>query len=183
MRGMEQNCMRLTRVDVHNDKDLAKKVKELYRLAFPKEERVAWPLLWYNTKRKDIALTAYLDEELFCGFTVSVTMDGLCYILFLAVAESQRGKGYGSQILQNLQESYEALGLNVEVLDPTASNYLQRKRRFAFYEKNGFYDTGYHVWEVGGKFRVLSTRKDLPMEQVKQVFRKLTLGFLKARTD
>ena len=58
--------MRLTRVDVHNDKDLAKKVKELYRLAFPKEERVAWPLLWYNTKRKDIALTAYLDEELFC---------------------------------------------------------------------------------------------------------------------
>ena len=175
--------MGLTKVDVHTNKALAKKVKALYLSAFPKEERIAWQLLWWNTKRKDIDLIAYMDAELFCGFTVSVTMDGLCYILFLAVAQAQRGRGYGSQILRDLQQSYGALGLNVEVLDPAAPNYTQRKRRFAFYKKNGFYDTGYHVWEVGGKFRVLSTRKDLPMEQVKQVFHKLTLGFLKVRTD
>ena len=63
-----------------------------------------------------------------------------------------------------------------------ADVYAQRQKRFVFYEKNGFFDTEHFVWEVGGKFRVLATNKDLPMSQVKKVFRKLTLGLLHVKT-
>jgi len=66
--------------------------------------------------------------------------------------------------------------LNVELLDETAPNYPQRLRRFAFYRKNGFFDTGYHVWEVGGKFRVLSTDAALDVAQYKKIFKKLSMG-------
>ncbi len=172
----------LTKTDIHQRKDLMQKTKALYDSAFPKEERIGWLLLYWNTKRKGVHLTAYLDGEVFCGFTVSVTVDNLCYILFLAVAEGVRSKGYGSQILQQLRIDYEVLGLNVEPLDPTATNYAQRQKRFAFYRKNGFYDTEHYVWEVGGKFRILSTDKNLPMTQVKKAFSKLTMGFLNVKT-
>lgn len=173
----------LTKIDIHHNKALAGRAKKLYLSAFPKEERIPWTLLWWNTKRKDVQFTAYLDGQLFCGFTVSVLVDQLCYVLFFAVDEAVRGKGYGSQILKELQAEYGVLGLNVEPLDPTAPNYTQREKRFAFYRKNGFFDTEHYVWEVGGKFRILSTDKNLPMSQVKKAFRKLTLGFLNVKTQ
>ncbi|MBO5079164.1 MAG: hypothetical protein J6B67_05740, partial [Oscillospiraceae bacterium] len=59
----------------------------------------------------------------------------------------------------------------------------QRKRRFAFYEKNGFLDTGYHVWEIGGMFRVLSTRQALDVPAYKRIFKKLTLGIWDVRLE
>ena len=173
----------LTKIDIHHNRELAAKTKKLYLSAFPKEERIPWPVLWWNTKRRDVQFTAYLAGKVFCGFTVSVVLEGLCYILFLAVEEDRRGKGCGSQILMDLQRAYGTLGLNVEPLDPAAENFAQRERRFAFYRRNGFFDTGHFVWEVGGKFRVLSTDKDLPMSQVKKAFRKLTMGLLNVKTQ
>ena len=117
------------------------------------------------------------------GFTIAVRLEDLYYVLYFAVDEALRGKGYGSQILGQLQAEYGTLGLNIEPLDPTAENYAQRQKRFAFYQKNGFLDTEHFVWEVGGKFRVLSTDKKLPMSQVKKVFRKLTMGLLNVKTQ
>lgn len=173
----------LTKIDVHYNKEIAAKAKALYFSAFPKEERIPWLILWQNTRRKDVAFTAYLDGQLFCGFTIAVRLEDLYYVLFFAVDEALRGKGYGSQILGQLQAEYGTLGLNIEPLDPTAENYAQRQKRFAFYQKNGFLDTEHFVWEIGGKFRVLSTDKKLPMSQVKKVFRKLTMGLLNVKTQ
>ena len=112
---------------------------------------------------------------------------GLChrrryaFSLVFAVAEDLRGKGYGSRILAQLRQTYQTVVLNVELLDPAAENYPQRKRRFAFYQRNGFVDTCYHVWEVGGKFRVLSTDPQLDVKQYRKIFKKLSLGFWKVK--
>ena len=65
----------------------------------------------------------------------------------------------------------------MELLDPAAENYPQRQRRFRFYQRNGFFDTGYHVWEAGGKFRVLATDSILDEAAYRKIFRKLSLGF------
>lgn len=173
----------LRKIEIHHSRELTAKAKALYYAAFPREERIPWSILWWNTKRKDLYFTAYLDGTVFCGFTIAVQLDGLYYVLFFAVDETLRGKGYGSQILGQLRDEYGTLGLNIEPLDPTAENYAQRQKRFAFYQKNGFLDTEHYVWEVGGKFRVLSTDKKLPMSQVKKVFRKLTMGLLNVKTQ
>jgi hypothetical protein len=45
-----------------------------------------------------------------------------------------------------------------------------------FYEKNGFFDTGYNIAEVGGVFRVLSTVPELDVRAYRNVFRKLSFG-------
>lgn len=173
--------MCLTKVRLGERSDLYKKVKDLYFQAFPKEERVPWWLLRLYSKWKIIDLTLWLDGDVFCSFTASVSVDGLHFVLFFAVAQELRGKGYGSAILSAIKQEYEPVALNVEPLIDTAPNYAQRQSRFAFYRKNGFVDTGYHVWEVGGKFRVLSTAGELDVSQYRKVFLKLTCGLWKVR--
>lgn len=166
----------MIKVAIAENRELAQKARKLYLQAFPKEERIPWWLLQLNAKRKGIDLTAFLEGEVFCGFTSSVIVEDLHFILFFAVEPSLRGKGYGSRILSAIKEEYPEVVLNVEPLTDTAPNLPERQRRFAFYSKNGFTDTGYHVWEIGGKFRVLSTASRLDVERYKKVFKKLTLG-------
>ena len=168
--------MRLHSVDATKNHSLCKLVRNLYYRAFPDAERLPWWLLRLNSCRRDIDLTAWMDGDKFCGFTASTTVEGLHFLLFFAVAEDCRSMGYGTAILQAIQKEHPAVVLNIELLDPDAPNYPERLRRFAFYQKNGFHDAHYHVWEVGGKFRVLSTELPLDVKRYKQIFRKLTLG-------
>ena len=170
-------------VDVWTHKALASEVRALYLEAFPKEERIPWWLLKLNSRRKGIDLMAWMEGDSFCGLTASVTAGGLYFLLFFAIAKPLRGQGYGSKILTELRSTHDTVILNVEPLDVTASNYTQRVNRFAFYGKNGFQDTGYHVWEVGGKFRVLSTRQELDVPAYKNLFRILTLGVWNVRVE
>ena len=162
--------------DINQDIALCRQAKALYHAAFPNEERLPWWILRLNARRKGVDLNAFVEGDVFCGFTASVTVEDLHFLLFFAIDEEKRGMGYGSAILRMLQEQYKTLVLNVELLDPAAENYEQRKRRFAFYQRNGLVDTHYHVWEVGGKFRVLSTDPVLDVKQYKKIFKKLTLG-------
>lgn len=168
--------MHLTMTDVNTDTALQKRVKALYQQSFPREERIPWWLLRLNSRRKGIDLTAYLDGDTLCGFTSSVTVERLHFLLFFAVEQSCRGCGYGSAILSAIKKAHDTVVLNVEPLISAAPNYWQRQKRFAFYRKNGFVDTGYFVWEIGGKFQVLSTQAQLDVPAYKQVFRKLTCG-------
>jgi GNAT superfamily N-acetyltransferase len=163
-------------VDLNHAPQLCKQAKALYHSAFPREERLPWWLLRLNARRSGIDLTAFLDGDTFCGFTASVTAENMHFLLFFAIPDDLRGKGYGSAILSQLRQTYEVVTLNVELLDEAAPNYSQRLQRFAFYRKNGFFDTGYHVWEVGGKFRVLGTDPQLDVAAYKKAFKKLSMG-------
>lgn len=173
----------MTTVDITKNKALAKQAKALYLEAFPKEERIPWGILMLEARRKDIDLTAWMEGDSLCGMTASVTQGDFHFVLFFAVAQSLRGRGYGSKILSEIRSRYDTVALNVELLDPAAENYAQRQSRFAFYVKNGFADTGYHVWEVGGEFLVLSTRQQLSVLSYKKVFRKLSFGLWNVRLE
>lgn len=156
-------------------------VKRLYYTAFPKEEQLPWWLLrlWSALKRGE--LTAYYNDAAFCGFTFTATKGNILYVMFFAVDSNVRGQGYGSAILDYLKQSNpgKTILLNVELLDETAANIHQRIKRMAFYKKNGFYDTGFHIREVGGVFLVLSNTAEMDAEAYQRVFLKLSYGFWK----
>ena len=156
---------------------LAREARAIYLEAFPKEERLPWWLLRLNALRKDIDITGWTEEGQLRGITVSVTEGSLHFLLFFSIHPQCRNKGYGSAILEALKAQHETVVLNVEPLVSDAPNLSQRQRRLGFYRRCGFRDTGYHVWEVGGMFRVLSTRETLDVPAYKKIFRKLTLGF------
>lgn len=155
--------------------------KKLYLTAFPKEERLPWWVLRLMTLPEDVEITSYYDGPDFVGFTHSTTTEDTLFIMFFAINEHLRGKGYGSAILDYLKNRHsgKAINLNVEPLNEHAENADQRVMRMRFYKKNGFFDTGYNIDEVGGTFRVLSTKPELDQTAYLQVFRKLSLGFWK----
>ena len=154
------------------------KIKNLYHTAFPKEELLPWWVVRLLTAQKCVNLTGYYKEETFAGFTFTATAGDILFVLFFAVEDNSRGKGLGSEILQYMKEHNpgKTVVLNVEPLEETAENNDQRIRRMAFYRKNGFYDTGYNIREVGGTFRVLATAPELDIAAYGKVFRKMSLG-------
>ena len=155
---------------------LARQARAIYLEAFPKEERLPWWLLRLNATRKGIDVTGWLEADILRGLTVSVTVDGMHFLLFFAIAAESRNQGYGSAILEHLKQNHDTVVLNVEPLVEDAPNLAQRQRRFGFYRRCGFHDTYHHVWEVGGMFRVLSTKETLDISAYKKIFRKLSLG-------
>lgn len=157
--------------------------KKLYHEAFPKEERLPWWVLRFMTVLNGVELSAFYDGAEFCGFTHTTATDDTVYVMFFAVNENLRSKGYGSAILEKLKQlhSDKAIILNVEPLDDRAPNADQRVKRMRFYERNGFYDTGYNSTEVGGIFRVLSTKPNLDIKAYLRVFLKISFGFWQPR--
>ena len=153
-------------------------IKALYHSAFPKEELLPWWILRLVTVPKCVELTGYYDAKTFCGFTHTTTTENVVFVMFFAVREDLRGQGYGSAILTHLKENNpgKQIVLNVERIDVPADNMEQRLQRLRFYEKNGFYDTGYNIAEVGGVFRVLSTGKTLDTKAYLRAFAKMSLG-------
>ena len=157
--------------------------KRLYRSAFPREERVPFGLLRLLALRKGIDLVCYREGETFCGFTYTVTEGNVVFVLFFAVNEALRGQGYGSSILKFLRKKNpgRTVILNVEPLDPEAENAEERVRRVRFYEKNGFFDAGYDIDEIGGKFRVFATEKCIDVDAYLKVFGRMSFGFWKPK--
>lgn len=153
--------------------------KRLYRTAFPREERLPWWVLRLTTLKSGVALTAYYDGNKFLGFTHTTMTEKVLFVMFLAVEDSVRGQGCGSAILTHLKAQGKPVILNVEPLDDAAPNAAERINRMRFYEKNGFFDTGYNVSEVGGIFRVLSTEPELNVPNYLRVFAKLSFGLWK----
>lgn len=155
----------------------------LYRAAFPKEERVPLGLLRLLTLRRGVDLICYREGETFCGFTYTVTDGNVVFVLFFAVDEALRGRGYGSSILKLLWEKNpgKTVILNVEPLDPNAENAEERVRRVRFYENNGFFDTGYDIDEIGGTFRVFATEKCIDVGAYLKVFGRMSFGLWKPK--
>ncbi len=168
----------MTSININKDKKLKKQVKALYKSAFPKKEQLPWSILRLAAMEKHSAINAYLDGDSFCGFTFSTSIDGVYFIMFFAVDASLRGMGYGSKILSKIKEenSDKTVILNIEPIIDGAENLEERKRRLAFYQKNGFYDTGYLVREVGGVFTVMATEEKIDASAYKKVFKALTFG-------
>ena len=119
----------------------------LYRSAFPKEERV--PLEYLIGDYEENSLIACYEEDNFCGFYSTLTFGDITHILFLAINENLRGHGYGSTVLNLISShfSHNRIILDIEAEDQTAPNNNQRIRRKAFYERNGYHESGIeYIW-------------------------------------
>lgn len=171
----------MTAVDIRGKRAVRAQVKQLYLQAFPRHERMPWCIFKWMSRRRRCRVTAYFDGETFCGFTHAYKAYGMLFLSYFAVEEGLRGRGYGSQILALLraQNPDVDIVLNIEPLDADAPNLAQRQQRLAFYRRNGFYDTGALVTDVGGMYRALSTNPTLDEQGYKKMMRSLTCGLLR----
>lgn len=130
--------------------------KKLYLEAFPKAERMPFPMMLGMSALWHTHFYNFYDEETFCGFVYTATVGRQTFIMYLAVEEALRNKGYGSRILQMVKEKFykNMVVVSIAPCFSNAEDLELRKRRKKFYERCGFRDTGYMI-DMEGKQEIL----------------------------
>ncbi len=136
----------------------AQEVERLLEAAFPPYERPPFSFLTTQAEREEVSLLAYRDEGLFCGFAFMIEDARLAYVLFLAVGEGVRSKGYGARMLADIERRCpgKTIALDIEPVIEGAPNVVQRQRRRDFYLRNGFAPTGFANCFEGDAYEVLA---------------------------
>lgn len=138
-------------------------VRHLYETAFPKEEQIPWADLMRLVKMMSLDFSVYYEDcdafaeansaaesSRLLGLTIVYPRKQFNWFWYFAVPEELRGQGIGQRILTQLIEKYGGRSniLDMESPEQVCENSEQRKRRHAFYLRNGFRDTG-----VGKSFK------------------------------
>lgn len=116
----------------------------LYETAFPEEEQIPWDDLMVLVEKMPLDFTAYYDKDMLLGFTIVYPRKSFNWFWYFAVPDELRGKGVGQKILSLLTEKYKGCTtiLDMESPEQVCENQAVRRRRHAFYLRNGFRDTG-----------------------------------------
>lgn len=149
-----------------------RQVKQLYMRAFPKYEREPWLWLRLKSKYQRADFMVFYNHNQFVGFTYVIHSHGMHYILYLAVNDQVRSRGYGTRIINEIRQRYpqDSLVLDIEQPNPQAANNQQRLRRMRFYKRNGFFPTPKLFKEEQVTFQVLATNKQINQRKVDKVF-------------
>lgn len=151
----------------------------LYENAFPRFERKPVSSLEKTFSEGKNQLLAVTVGKEFVGLAVVMT-DGYATLLdYLAIAENQRNKGYGAQVLKTLISQYASLPFLVEIerLDSAAQDNSMRIKRRNFYLHNGMESTGAFVWLFHVEYELLCANGKAGYEE----YRKLLLSCMGKR--
>lgn len=177
--------MNLTIKEIHRRNADYSDIESLKRRAFPPIEQVPTWLLLLLALRSSVNDRAFYDGKEFCGFLYTAETDKMIFVLFLAVNDKLRSKGYGTAILNWLKEnsSGKDISLNIENPYEKADNCEQRLRRKEFYLRNGFHLTGYQHIEKRERYLILSTQHPFILTDYLSTLKELSCGFYHAHIE
>lgn len=157
-----------------------KEIKKLYKEAFPRNERIPINILQLLTRKNKAKFYGIYDGEEFIGLLYNVYYKDIVLILYLAINNNFRGKGYGSKVLDLIKQKYSQnrIILNIEQIDENSSNNKQRIKRKEFYPKNGFTSLNYTVKEGKETYEMLCYSKN-KSKVSKEEYESLVKYFLK----
>lgn len=121
-----------------------REVKRIYQDSFPKEERMPFFLMCFMSRLPGTKFLAYYDNDVLRGFLYYAVIGRQIFVMFFAVDAPYRGRGYGSQILDDLKTRNPQKKIIVSIEPCLGENTDDaRHKRKAFYLRNGFFCTGY----------------------------------------
>ena len=120
-------------------------IKRIYFEAFPKEERMPFPMMVAMSKLWNTQFFAFYDGDIPCGFIYLASNRKIVFVMIFAVEKCFRSMGYGSSILQQIEKMYpnKKIIISIEPCDDNVSDIELRKKRKSFYIRNGYEETGY----------------------------------------
>lgn len=113
--------MKLTARKVDGSLRDLSRVKGLLERAFPENEQFPMFLLRLRAWSSYVHFLAYYDGDDFCGFTYTVENEDMVFVLYLAVNDEIRSKGYGTAILADLKARASGRGV---ALNPGFPRYV-----------------------------------------------------------
>lgn len=118
--------------------------KRIYFEAFPKKERMPYPLMIAMSMLWNTDFLIFYDGKKPVGIIYLAKNHRLIFVMFFAVAKELRGRGYGSAILRYIKERYKRKTIiSIEPCYENAVDIDVRQKRKSFYSMNGYHETGY----------------------------------------
>ena len=145
----------------------------LYEEAFPSCERKPFSHMVEAGARGQADLL-YLEEDgAFCGLAITMKDRDLVLLDYFAIDAGRRGGGNGSAALKALLDYYKGkrFFLEIECLEPEAENLEQRKRRKAFYLRNGLTELGVAAEVFGTNMELLGYQMETTFDEYQGVYR------------
>ena len=132
-------------------------MKELYESAFPDDERGSLAHLLHDDAGMS-EVVAFYDGTLFCGFACLLTDEDITHILYFAIEDSLRGRGYGSKALEAVHrlKPHNRIIVDIELEEARAQNEAQREKRRQFYLHNAYEPTNIRYRWHGEDYEILS---------------------------
>ena len=120
-------------------------IKRIYFEAFPKKERMPFPMMVAMSKLWNTQFFSFYDGDIPCGFIYLAFNKKIVFVMFFAVDKCLRSMGYGSSLLQQSEKMYpnKKIIISIEPCDNNVSDIELRKKRKSFYMQNGYEETGY----------------------------------------
>lgn len=163
---------------IEYSKKYKNEIKKLYIHSFPKSERFPFWILKECSKNKNVLFNVILDNEKIIGMEYIINYENISYLMYLAVDEGQRNKGYGSQILKDLNQEYNTIILSIEKTNKDLKD--DKQKRKDFYLRNGFNETNKFIKDNEVEYEVLCTNKgyDITEKMLKKRYDKMTNSFM-----
>lgn len=148
--------IRFEKID-ENTKNL-EDIKQLYMDAFPFDERIPFYIMVSVGNDRGVEFLSIYDDDTWLGFIHTLVGEKLSYIFYFAIDGGLRHSGYGSKIIREYKKMHPKLSLAIEPIEEDSDNIKQRKKRLAFYEKNGFETLDTRVVEMGVEFELMGAK-------------------------
>ena len=140
-------------------------IKKMYINSFMKAERFPFWLLKYCSKEKNVIFNEISNNEGTVGMNYIIDCSDFAYLMYFAIDENQREKGYGSKVLEDLIKKHKNVMLCIERPDMNFCG--DKERRKKFYIRNGFYETNKFIYDSGVEYELLCTNKELLITEEK----------------
>lgn len=125
----------------------SREVKRIYFEASPRRERMPFPLMVAMSWLWNTQFLSFAREGRTQGFVYLARGMGMVFVMFLAVDGELRGQGCGSAILAQVRRRNPGrrIVVTIEPCDAGAPDLELRRRRRAFYLRNGFVPAGHRI--------------------------------------
>lgn len=157
-----------------------KKLSTLVKEAFPSKENLILSKFVEMAQNPDFDFLGLYDENLFVGFMAIKKYKKLNYLFFLAIDSVLRSSGYGSRAIKTLVDLYPNTIqiVDLEKLDETANNSIQRQKRRKFYLKNGYKPTNKYLRYLNTDYEILCMQDNFDFDAFKDMLKTIQLeGF------
>lgn len=150
-----------------------RKIKILYKRAFPKNERKPFAMILRSLADKKGEIYGVFKGFKFVGFCVTLISQNAVLLDYLAILPKFRNQKIGSYVLSNLMQIYgdKTIFCEIEsVRNLQNSNSFKIKRK-KFYLVNGLKDTNIQISLWGVKMELLSNIKQAKFDEYFEIYR------------
>lgn len=156
-------------------KTYKEQVYALYETAFPKEEQKPLSCMEQWAKEGKAELFAVVEDKEFIGLVMNMFSSSAVVLDYFAIAPEKRSGGYGGKAVRELVKRFQGQKyvFEIEKQDELAANAEDRKRRKAFYLRNGLKETGLFVHAYDTDFEILTPDGEITYKQYEDMLKEM----------